>query len=377
MNVRVIYFTNYPSPYRVEFFNQLGFKENIDLTVVFTQRPEAQAHRDASWFNTNYSHFQAVFCSKKVKLPKNKVYCPEVLDWVKKDFDEIIFGGYADVSFIVAMQYLKLIKKPFTLEVDGGLIKRDSKISFYAKRFLIKGAKRWVSSGKTTDGYLLHYGAKEEGIVHYPFSSMTEEDLRQAAEISQRKQQCRKNIGFNDGKYVLYVGQFVHRKGVDVLLESISKLPESIHFVLIGGNPTQEIIDYCKEKKLHNLVFPGFKKKDELAEYYAGADLFVLPTREDIWGLVINEAMSYGLPVVTTDRCVAGVELVHDDINGYVVETDNAKALADAIQKALSKGVMMGKESLSIIKEYSIENMVGAHVDILRNNANRNFNEIN
>ena len=63
------------------------------------------------------------------------------------------------------------------------------------------------------------------------------------------------------------------------------------------------------------------------------ADAFVLPTREDIWGLVINEAMAYGLPVVTTDRCNAGLELIKNNVNGYVVHVDDKGELAKKLQK--------------------------------------------
>ena len=68
-------------------------------------------------------------------------------------------------------------------------------------------------------------------------------------------------------------------------------------------------------------------KKPELATYYQAADLFVFPTREDIWGLVINEALSFGLPVITTRKCVAGVEMIKEGVNGSIVSEDNVEQL--------------------------------------------------
>ena len=102
------------------------------------------------------------------------------------------------------------------------------------------------------------------------------------------------------------------------------------------------------------------KTKKELSEYYKAADIFVLPTREDIWGLVINEAMAYGLPVVTTNKCVSGVELVKDYKNGFIINVDDVKQLAYAINLILSDDILrekMSKESLKTIDKYTIENM--------------------
>jgi len=103
-----------------------------------------------------------------------------------------------------------------------------------------------------------------------------------------------------------------------------------------------------------------------LKEYYKLADIFVLPTREDIWGLVINEAMAYGLPIVTTNKCNAGLELVKNGINGYIVQVGNVEELRCAIIDSLLRSDEMGYSALKAIQSYTIENMVKDHVDILK-----------
>ena len=92
----------------------------------------------------------------------------------------------------------------------------------------------------------------------------------------------------------------------------------------------------------------------------------MLPTREDIWGLVINEAMAYGLPVITTERCVAGLELIENGVNGYVVPVEDAAALAEKINAVLSADLhQMGEASLEKIRPYTLENMAKTHAEIL------------
>ena len=88
------------------------------------------------------------------------------------------------------------------------------------------------------------------------------------------------------------------------------ELDDKYNLVIVGGGQDEaQYRGYIKERGLKNVYLVGFKPKAEVFEYYKAADLFVLPTREDIWGLVINEAMAVGLPVVSTDMCVAATEL--------------------------------------------------------------------
>ena len=88
---------------------------------------------------------------------------------------------------------------------------------------------------------------------------------------------------------------------------------------------------------LKNINFLEFEKKEVLYKYYKAADLFILPTREDIWGLVINEAMAHGLPVITTKKCVAGMELVIKGVNGEIVEVEDFTEMRLAIEYYIVK----------------------------------------
>lgn len=110
--------------------------------------------------------------------------------------------------------------------------------------------------------------------------------------------------------------------------------------------------------------------KDELFEYYKAADLFVLPTREDVWGLVINEAMACGLPVITTEKCGSGAELIEEGRNGYIVPVEDVDALAMSMKKILESNSLeeKGIESLRIIEKYTFQTMAKTHYDIFCRN---------
>ena len=168
------------------------------------------------------------------------------------------------------------------------------------------------------------------------------------------------------------MGQFIYRKGFDVLLKTWQNCSKEYGIYIIGAEPTEEYLNLQRRLGLTNVHFVGFKTKNELQEYYQAADLFVLPTREDIWGLVINEAMANGLPVITTNKCVAGMELIEDGKNGFIIPVDDEKALDDKINTILCDEVLcvnMAKESLKRIKPYTIENMALKHWNIIFNNT--------
>ena len=112
----------------------------------------------------------------------------------------------------------------------------------------------------------------------------------------------------------------------------------------------------------------GFLSCEETTKYYQAADIFVLPTRYDVWGLVINEALANGLPVITTQNCIAGKELIKDDKNGYLVSADDEKELYLKINTLLLDEELrkhMCINALNSIKEYTIENMFKVHKNVI------------
>lgn len=362
---RVLFLTNFASPYRVHFFDELG--KYLDVTVLYSDRVEDIRHRNAQWFEQGQGGFRPVQLTKLCAVGEENL-CLDVIPWLKKKFDYIIIGGYSSPTAILAMVWLRLHRIPFYMEVDGGLIRQEGKLKYFVKKTLVGLADRWLSTGTYTTKYLTHYGAKEERIAHYPFSSLYEKDILKEPVSRQEKRQLREALGVGEENMVLAIGQFIHRKGFDVLMEAAAELDRNTGVYIVGGEATEEYRQLREKLGAENVHFLGFQKKDVLAQYYKAADLFVLPTREDIWGLVINEALAYGLPTITTDRCVAGLELIRDGVNGYVVPVENAVALADKIRRVLEADrEQMGAAALEAVRPYTLENMAKVHGEILEN----------
>ena len=360
---RILWITNLPSPYRVDFFNELG--KQIDLTVLFERKSSSE--RDKSWEDYNFISFKPVFING-FKVGVDKTFSFKIISYLKKnEFDKIIISSYSSPSEIFAAFYLISKKQKYILETDGGFPKNGNGLKERVKRMIISHADKCFSTSKINDDYYLAYGAKKKNIVRYPFTSLYRRDILDNVVTNDMKMKIKNKYNIREKKIVLSIGRFIYGKGFDVLLKSFSKIPNdgSVGLYIIGGNPTEEYKTIIDEYHIKNVHFIDFIPKDKILDYCKMSDVFVLPTRSDAWGLVINEAMACGLPVITTNKCIAGLELIEDDINGYIVDVDDIDCLAQRIStiifdKINIKGIQYN--NIKKIKSYTFENMVNIHV---------------
>jgi len=369
--MKILFIWRGPSPYRVDFFNELG--KYCDLTVLFERRPNAISDKKSDWFHEDFENFRGIYL-KGILLFGKIWFCYNIFKYLipHKKYDVRVIGMYSTFSQIVAMLYLKLLHIPYILNSDGGFVKNDSCTANIFKHFFIGGATAYLSSSKGTSDYLRYYGAKRN-INVYPFTSSYQSQISKSITSSLKAQQ-KKKLGIEEEIMIMYCGQFIHRKGIDVLLNSCSGLPNNCGIYIIGGKPTEEYLKIVRELNLQKIHFIDFKVQEELRSYYLAADIYVLPTREDIWGLVINEAMAYGLPIVTTDKCLAGKELIVDFINGFIVPAGNSKKLTYRLNILIQDKKMreiIGKNNKIKIECYTIENMAKSHVKFFNKLQNK------
>ena len=352
--MKVLWLTNIPSPYRVKFFNELG--KYCDLTVLFEK--SASSERDESWKNINNQNFKAIYLKGK-SIGVAEAFCPSVTKFLKKGYDHIVVTNYSDLTGIWAILYLKVKKVPYEIEGDGAFPGTGRGIKEKIKRFLLRGAVRYFSSAALHDEYYKRYGIKQEKIVRYPFTSVYEKDVLEKPLSNEEKKDLRDRLSITEEYIVLAVGQFIYRKGYDILLKAFQSLNNSFGLYIIGGNATEEYYKLADGKR--NIHFIKFLLPAELSLYYRAADVFVHPTREDIWGLVVNEAMANGLPVITTNKCIAGLEMIKPN-TGIIIDSDDVKGLCNAISESKNNSLLNGVKILQIARKYTIEEMVDAHL---------------
>jgi glycosyltransferase involved in cell wall biosynthesis len=162
----------------------------------------------------------------------------------------------------------------------------------------------------------------------------------------------------------IYVGSLSQRKGVDILLKSYSKLNQNEWGLILVGKD----VSNGKYKKMveklniqNNVTFIGAIYFDRVNEYMSFADVFVLPTRFDGWGAVLNEAASIGLPIISTDECGASYHLIKNAHNGYMVKAGSVASLLQAMKKYVESPDLIqqhGGHSFELFKQFLPEENV-------------------
>lgn len=353
--MKVLFQCNAISPYRNDFFNELSLL--CDLTVAYETENGEHTHRDKKWF-------EGLVCNyKKIKLNKKrcffKFYKGEIKQLLlKENFDVVILGNYLSFTGLEVCKVCKKLPTKIFVSADGALPKKDGFLKYHIKRKILKRCDYYLSPSEKTDEYFLNYKIKKEKIFRYNFTNLASNEI-----LSFFKRQEKQG----EQVIILGVGQFIYRKGFDVLIRACKDLP--VKLVLVGGEPTEEYLKIINEETIKNVEFFPFKAKKDLSEIYLKSDIFVLPTRDDPWGLVINEAMNYSLPIITTDKCVAGLDLIEEGKGGFIIKSDSVSELSQAINKLLDYDlrISFGKYNNEKIQGDTIQNMAKSVERALKN----------
>lgn len=360
--MKLLFILNIPSPYRVKFFDKLS--EKCDLTVIYDRHTASD--REDDWYVESNKKYKEIYLTG-INYSNDAAITFGIGQYLKKGkYDVVVVGGYATFTQMISIILLKLRHIPYCLNADGIIAVQEKILKYFVKKFFIQGASRYLSSGKVTDEYFANHGGVRERIKRYPFTSLDQDDILIDVISKEEKSRLKVMVGCETKNMILSVGSPIHRKGFDILLETMHHLGTEADLFIVGGGPNDECQNVLAKYNLQHIHFVPFMNKEYLAEYYKAADLFVLPTRYDIWGLVINEAMAYGLPVITTNMCNAGLEMISEGNNGYIVPAEDEESLSEAISKVLTidDKEKLGRNSLERIKSYTLENMADEHIKI-------------
>jgi len=229
----------------------------------------------------------------------------------------------------------------------------------FIARYLLKKAAAVVVEGSPQRRWVRNLGVPNQKVFQANISSLDFSNFK-SIDLSQKL-----NIG--NSFVVLYVGRIIEQKGLDVLIKAFSKIEKqwSEVYLLVCGDG--DFRAYCesivKNTQTRHVIFAGWQEKNIAASFYKTADVFVLPSRivpgeenAEGWGLVINEAMSMGKPVITTDAVGASEDLVRNGVNGYIVKNGNVEELYLALRKIVEDPILletMGKNSRKIFEEFN------------------------
>jgi glycosyltransferase involved in cell wall biosynthesis len=280
-------------------------------------------------------------------------------------FDVLWVHGYARVFHQAAMlgakaRGLKILLRDEPTAISkprGGMKRLVKRRVFGALAGLVDGV---LAIGKLNRQYWIEQGFDPAKVYSMPYA-VDNQRFRSGAEAAAAGRGAfLASLGLPAGRpRILFSGKLTHIKAPDVLLEAFARMGEpEASLCLVGDGPLRGRLE-ARARELgvaNRVLFAGFRNQRELPAFYDAADVFVLPSRQEPWGLVVNEAMNAGRAIVVSDKVGSGPDLVRPGENGAIVPTGDADALAAALRDVLAspaRTAAMGRRSLEIIERWS------------------------
>jgi glycosyltransferase involved in cell wall biosynthesis len=216
-----------------------------------------------------------------------------------------------------------------------------------------------IPGGSRQAAFFRQYKVPEAKIL---ISHMTVDTEKIRNTITPPKREFRAAKGIpQDQILFVFVGRLLAQKGIDTLLQAFEIVQkDSPHsaLVIVGDGPERGWVEQVAAKYPGRVWVVGREGSAGVISWLRASDAFVLPSRDEHWGLVVNEAMTCGLPVIVSDVCGCVDDLVLPERNGMIFPVDNAGKLAEAmlqLAKLEERRVSMGTESEVLIRPWTIE----------------------
>jgi glycosyltransferase involved in cell wall biosynthesis len=363
MSHRLVVLTEIIAPYRIPVFNALAARKGISLHVIFLSKTDAST-RQWRVYEDEIRFSYEVLPSWRRRVGKyNLLLNNSVTSALGAAAPEVLIcGGYNYLAAWQAMNWAKRNRVQFFLWSESTSQDRRGQHfpMEWLKRKFLSHCNGFVVPGQSALQYVQQFASAEQKIflarnaVDVDLFALKGESVRQTAD------RLRGELGLPH-RYFLFVGRLVQSKGVIDLIEAYRALPSQlrgvISLVFAGDGPMRaELEALARDIYPGSVHFPGFVHRDELANYYGLAECLVMPTHTDPWGLVVNEAMACGLPVICTNVAGCAADLIRE--NGILVNSGDVLQLVNAMQKLATRPALrryMSAQSAKLIRNYSPE----------------------
>ena len=363
------------SKYKGEVFSSLHkLNDPQELDIRFFQVAETEGNR-VSLGGVDLAHhrypFDLVFKGSYGKTPLAKRVMALALRTAKSDADLFILTGYETLECWAQLLIIKLKRKKAAVFCDATI--HDNKQTFLKgifKRLFFHVVDGIFGYGPRSKDYVVHYGADPQKFNYRCQAAALPLDYSADLALADRLALAAKP----EAPRYLYIGRLSSEKGLDTLLYAFAKVraqKPKASLILVGGGGERENLEaLAQELGLGEAVsFTGGKSGAELFAEYSRATCFVLPSRSEPWGLVVNEALSYGCPVIVSEYCGCVPELVIEGKTGFVHKVNDVDDLAAkmlAAPKVFSDSQKTAEACLEHIINYTPDKAAGQILEGMR-----------
>lgn len=369
MKKKVLFFVNIIAPYNISVFNRISDLLDWEVFFYFDQTKEFnrswEIPKDAIRFNYKIENSWKI---KKVSKVGNKasiqktVYFPFfILRRIWKDKPTVVVSIEFGLRTIFSLLMCRLIGAKMliisdvtaTTEANIGRLKKIIRKRIAGR---IDGA---IARSYNAKAYLKSLGLDEMQVTVAPYATETA-DIDQFSQPSKIHSLIETINGRRKDKFCfLYTGHFTQLKGVDILIKIVEKLPSDVKsklIIVLAGGTDDEL---CTISSVYDkdIFFPlGFISNSDLTYLYKMVDCFILPTRSDTWGLVVNEAVTAGCPVMVSKYAGSAGELIEDGLTGVIFDPLDEKQFIEKLVFCIENKYILRSFSMKAkekLKEYN------------------------
>ncbi|WP_322387083.1 glycosyltransferase family 4 protein [Clostridium perfringens] len=367
--MKVAFLTNYKAPYRRLQFNEYVKKLGIDITIYYTNR----INDGREWDVSEEVLFKEEYL-KGIKISDKYGYLNLGILKIIKNNDIILLGGYEQPTIIFISIISKILNKKTILIFDGISTSRlninCNRLKNFLKKIVINNSDAIFANGVIGKKYFNEKFNIQKKYIFNQYLSVNNEKIRMCLkEKLLNRVELRKKFFINsDEKVLVYSGRVIDIKNLKSVINALSKIKDkNITFFVIGGGILEdEIINQGKNLGVRVIVTGFLRNQEDVFKHYSIGDVFILPSIEEPWGLVVNEAMVCGLPVLVSSECGCSYDLVKNSENGFIINPFDVDDISLKIDNIFSLDYeKMGEKSKHIIEKWNFCNSAKSFKEML------------
>lgn len=372
--IRLAFLTSHPIQYQAPLFRKLASSPEIDLTVLFCSRLGTDGKMDpgfgvpVAWDVPLLEGYRFKFFTNFSPVSDPRRFWSFVNPSVIREiffgsYDALIVHGYGAITNWLAFAGAKISGTPIILQGETVLHSDQGVIKRAALSQLFKQVSAFLVIGTKSREFYKAFGISDEKLFLAPYSVDNSFFFAKHEALKSKKGILKRGAGIPESlPVILYLSKLIARKRPMDLLCAFLSIQDKAALVFVGdGEERSALQQHVISRQIKNVFFTGFKNQTELPNYYSMADVFVLPSEFETWGLVVNEAMCFGLPIVVSSGVAASADLVRHGENGYVYSPGDIRTLTDYLEKLIGSLPLrqtLGKRSLEIISDWNHDHCV-------------------
>lgn len=369
-----------PTPfyYHVPLYRTLEESPEIDLTVYYCSDETLRGVelKKAYGVDGKFAPRKYLLEGYKSQFLKNYSPLPSYMSWpfglmnfgvcteiIRGKYDMVILQAWTNLTWWLVFAVCVLYRVPVVFMTDENILARESK-PWWKKilkkvivgNIVFRFADGFLTAGSANENLYSYFGVPAKKMVRMYFSWGYESLLQQGEALKSQRNTIRKSLHIDEADFViLFMGRLASEKDPFSIVKAYQAIQcPNKKLIFTGDGPLRADLEkYIQEANIQGISLAGFQGRDTIPNFYAIADVLVLPSTYEPWGIVVNEAMCFGLPVIASDKVGAAVDLVKNGYNGFIFPAKDAEQLSQALEKIIQltpkERQLFGERSLVMI----------------------------